>query len=309
MAEIKRKSQGDKNNSSNLISLGNSSNNLTNNRIKSKIKETPKDILYGSSNINNQLKLKQDDYKSKLLDILGNHATQGDVLYGKPESLEKKVRELGLENELNQDKNKYLENDNKNIEKNIAINDKKIDNIGLGITSKTNTDSKNLKTDIKEAKLINNSNLEAEKRIKPVNYTKISSPYGWRYHPIKKRNIFHQGIDLAANANTPVKAPIDGTVISAKWEGAYGNCVRIKHTLDNGKEITTVYAHLNSFTRANGTILKAGQKVKQGEQIGRVGSTGKDKNGKPTSTGNHLHFEVRYNNEPQNPHDYFNDLK
>ena len=67
MAEIKRKSQGDKNNSSNLISLGNSSNNLTNNRIKSKIKETPKDILFASSNTNNQLKLKQDDYKSKLL--------------------------------------------------------------------------------------------------------------------------------------------------------------------------------------------------------------------------------------------------
>lgn len=98
--EIKRKSQGDKNNSSNLISLGNSSNNLTNNRIKSKIKETPKDILFASSNTNNQLKLKQDDYKSKLLDILGNHATQGDVLYGKPEELEKKVRDLGLGSKL-----------------------------------------------------------------------------------------------------------------------------------------------------------------------------------------------------------------
>ena len=144
---------------------------------------------------------------------------------------------------------------------------------------------------------------------KPVEYNRISSPYGLRYHPIKKRNIFHQGIDLAANANTPVKAPIDGTVVSAKWEGAYGNCVRIKHKLENGKEITTVYAHLNSFTTANGATLKAGQKIKQGEQIGRVGSTGKDKNGKPTSTGNHLHFEVRYNGESQNPHDYFKNLK
>ncbi len=144
---------------------------------------------------------------------------------------------------------------------------------------------------------------------KPVEYQRISSPYGWRYHPIRKRNIFHQGIDLAANANTPVKAPMDGMVVSAKWEGAYGNCVRIKHTLDNGKEITTVYAHLNSYSGANGVALKAGQKIKQGEQIGKVGSTGKDKNGKPTSTGNHLHFEVIYDGNSQNPHDYINNLK
>ena len=117
MKEIKRKSQGDKNNSSNLISLGNSSNNLTNNRIKSKIKETPKDILYGSSNTNNQLKLKQDDYKSKLLDILGHYATQGDILYGKPESLEKKVRDLGLGREL--EKIKSFEQEVKEWEKKI----------------------------------------------------------------------------------------------------------------------------------------------------------------------------------------------
>lgn len=114
---------------------------------------------------------------------------------------------------------------------------------------------------------------------------------------------------MAANANTPVKAPMSGTVVSAKWEGAYGNCVRIKHMLDNGKEITTVYAHLNSYTTTNGNVLKAGQKIKQGEQIGKVGSTGKDKNGKPTSTGNHLHFEVRYNGESQNPHNYIESLK
>ena len=86
----------------NFVSLGNNHNNSTNSKVKlnNKIKETPKDILFASSNTNNQLKLKQDDYKSKLLDILGNHATQGDILYGKPESLEKKVRDLGLGSKL-----------------------------------------------------------------------------------------------------------------------------------------------------------------------------------------------------------------
>ncbi len=101
---------------------------------------------------------------------------------------------------------------------------------------------------------------------------------------------------------------MDGVVISAKWEGAYGNCVRIKHKLSDGSEVITVYAHLNSYTTKNGVPLKNGQKVVKGEQIGKVGSTGKDKNGKPTSTGNHLHFEVRKNDKTENPLDYIKQL-
>jgi len=221
----------------------------------SNTKESAASILYKDTKIKEQ----ESEYKSKLLNILGDKAKPTDILYGTTKELEEKVKEYGL--------------------------------------------------DTKTTSMSNSADNSKNTWQKPVEYNRISSPYGLRYHPIKKRNIFHQGIDLAANANTPVKAPIDGTVVSAKWEGAYGNCVRIKHKLENGKEITTVYAHLNSFTTANGATLKAGQKIKQGEQIGRVGSTGKDKNGKPTSTGNHLHFEVRYNGEPQNPHEYFNNLK
>lgn len=126
----------------------------------------------------------------------------------------------------------------------------------------------------------------------------ISSPYGWRTHPIKKTRIFHSGIDIRAPLNTPVKAPTQGTVIFAAYEGPNGNCIRINHGKINGKVVKSTYIHLQAID------VRVNQEVKQGQKIGTVGSSGKYPNGKPSSTGPHLHLSVYENGQPVNPAKY-----
>lgn len=115
----------------------------------------------------------------------------------------------------------------------------------------------------------------------------ITSDYGMRLHPILKEKRMHTGIDLRGAKGTPIKAAESGTVIFTGWMGAYGQVVIIDH----GGGISTMYAHQSSI------LVKNGQKVARGETIGKVGSTG-------WSTGPHLHFEVRKNGTPVNPHNY-----
>ncbi len=115
---------------------------------------------------------------------------------------------------------------------------------------------------------------------------RLSSPYGRRMHPILKYEIFHKGVDLAAPKNTPVMAAADGVIESIGRKGSYGKYIGIKHA--DGYQ--TAYAHLNGY-RAD---LKVKSKVKRGEVIGYVGSTGR-------STGPHLHFEVLKNKKIVNP--------
>lgn len=104
---------------------------------------------------------------------------------------------------------------------------------------------------------------------------RVSSAYGWRGDPFSGRARFHGGIDLAAGYGAPVPAAAHGTVVTAEEQGGYGLTVVIRH--QNGFE--SRYAHLSSFD------VRPGQTVAQGQQLGRVGSTGR-------STGPHLHFEV-----------------
>ena len=126
----------------------------------------------------------------------------------------------------------------------------------------------------------------------------ITSPYGWRIHPITKEKTYHHGIDIAAKINTPIYAPIDGIITFADYEGANGNCIRITHGNINGKNVTTTFIHLNQIN------VKKEQRVEKGQLIGLVGSTGRYSNGKPSSTGPHLHLSVYENKVPVNPFKY-----
>ena len=119
----------------------------------------------------------------------------------------------------------------------------------------------------------------------PINGARLSSSFGMRKHPIDGFNKMHRGTDFAAPKGTPIMASGNGTVKKAGWCGGGGNCVKIKHN----STYETVYAHMSKFARG----IKKGVRVKQGQTIGYVGSTGK-------STGPHLHYEVIVNGKKVN---------
>ena len=119
----------------------------------------------------------------------------------------------------------------------------------------------------------------------PINGARLSSPFGMRKHPIDGFNKMHRGTDFAAPMGTPIMASGDGVVKKAGWCGGGGNCVVIRHN----STYQTVYAHMSKFAKG----IKSGIRVKQGQTIGYVGSTGK-------STGPHLHYEVIVNGKKIN---------
>ena len=119
----------------------------------------------------------------------------------------------------------------------------------------------------------------------PINGARLSSAFGMRKHPIDGYNKMHRGTDFAAPMGTPIMASGSGVVTRARWCGGGGNCVKIKHN----STYETIYAHMKNFARG----IKEGVRVKQGQIIGYVGSTGK-------STGPHLHYEVLVNGKQIN---------
>ena len=119
----------------------------------------------------------------------------------------------------------------------------------------------------------------------PINGARLSSSFGMRKHPIDGYNKLHKGTDFAAPLGTPIMASGDGIIIRAKWCGGGGNCIKIKHN----STYSTIYAHMSKFAVG----IKNGVRVKQGQIIGYVGSTGK-------STGPHLHYEVIKNGKKIN---------
>jgi len=121
----------------------------------------------------------------------------------------------------------------------------------------------------------------------PTAAREITSPFGWRTHPIYGSQRFHSGLDIGADYGDTVVAADGGVVISAGWLGGYGKAVIIDH----GNGISSVYGHNSEL------LVSEGQRVRKGEPISRVGSTG-------DSTGAHLHFEVRLNGTPVSPYNY-----
>ena len=121
----------------------------------------------------------------------------------------------------------------------------------------------------------------------PINYTAMTSAFGWRIHPIYGTRKFHYGVDLAAPTGTPIYATRSGTVSTASYNGSAGYYVQINH----GDGFRSIYMHMTHY------VVSAGQNVSQGQVIGYCGSTG-------GSTGPHLHFGISYNGSYVNPANY-----
>lgn len=121
----------------------------------------------------------------------------------------------------------------------------------------------------------------------PLPSIEVTSPFGYRVHPIYGSVILHAGVDLAADTGDPIKAAGEGDVVTAGWLGGYGNAVIIDH----GGGLATLYGHQSQI------LVGVGDHVKRGQVIGRVGCTG-------SCTGPHLHFEVRVNGNPVDPMPY-----
>ena len=126
--------------------------------------------------------------------------------------------------------------------------------------------------------------------LKPIS-GRITSPFGWRTHPIFNSRTFHSGVDIAGPNRGSIKASNSGKVIYSGWYGGYGKVVILDHGIVNGKPTSTLYAHMSSIK------VGQGQFVNKGEVVGYEGTTG-------YSTGPHVHFEVRINGKPNNPLNY-----
>lgn len=120
----------------------------------------------------------------------------------------------------------------------------------------------------------------------PVEFSRISSRFGNRKHPILKTWRAHKGVDYAASRGTPIRSTADGKVVHAGNKGGYGRTIVIRHA----GRFSTLYAHMSGFAKN----IRAGSRVKQGQTIGYVGSTG-------LATGAHLHYEFRLDGVHRNP--------
>jgi murein DD-endopeptidase MepM/ murein hydrolase activator NlpD len=127
----------------------------------------------------------------------------------------------------------------------------------------------------------------SEGMVPPLDSISVSSPFGYRIHPIYGTSLMHTGVDLAASSGQAIYATAAGTVVTAGWMNGYGNTI----VVDHGGGLATLYAHQSAL------IAGQGQRVSQGQTIGRVGCTG-------SCTGPHLHFEVRVDGSPVNPMNY-----
>lgn len=160
-----------------------------------------------------------------------------------------------------------------------------LDSRMVGLAHEANRELRSL-AELSEYFSVRETMLKSTPSIAPA-HGLLTSGFGSREDPFTGDHTMHSGLDIATREGVEVIAPASGTVIFAGDKAAYGNCV----VIDHGRDITTLYGHLQRF------IVKPGDKVERGQHIGNVGNTGR-------STGPHVHYEVRINGVPINPRRY-----
>ena len=229
------------------------------------------------------------DDKSKLLAELERMESENEALHKKFKEVE-----VALEEIKEKDQNVYRTIYDMRVSENIDSVNSEIDNYTAEdvekLLDKIEAESKSLNEVIRSAG-VKDANLSSMPVLKPVAdkyVNRLASGYGTRFHPILKVNKMHKGLDFAASTGTPIYATGDGSVKVSEFNSGYGNMVVLKH--GNGYE--SLYAHMSR------SKVRNGQKVKRGDVIGYVGSTG-------LSTGAHLHYEIHKNGEAVDPVMYF----
>ncbi|MBO6213167.1 MULTISPECIES: M23 family metallopeptidase [Algoriella] len=275
--------------------------------MKKRIQKTPKTALYvllflclatisggmiGYHFNDSEYAMRAGKFKNnegKLLAELEKMESENQELHKKFKEVEAALTEIE-----EKDRNIYRTIYDMRVSENIDSVNKEIDNYTAEdvekLIEKIEIESKSLDEVFRSAG-VKDANLSSMPVLKPVAdkyVSRLASGYGSRFHPILKVNKMHKGLDFAASTGTPIYATGDGAVKVSEFNSGYGNMVVLKH--GNGYE--SLYAHMS---RAK---VRSGQKVKRGDVIGYVGTTG-------LSTGAHLHYEIHKNGEPVDPIMYF----
>ena len=225
--------------------------------------------------------VKQDKQMLNDLENNKNEVKDKKEILDKNKEEEKVIKDELVKDKENLDKDKIeLKNLKEELVKEEEELEKKLQKIAAQKTA-ASSDSNNLANSNSSSTVISNGSW-------PVpGYSRVSSPFGYRIHPVLGIKKLHTGIDIPAPTGTPTVAVSSGTVIYSGVQGSYGNTVMIQH--DNG--LVSLYAHNSSL------VVKVGDQVKKGQVVAKIGSTGR-------STGPHLHFEIRVNGTAQNPLNY-----
>ena len=225
--------------------------------------------------------VKQDKQMLNDLENNKNEIKDKKEILDKNKEEEKVIKDELVKDKENLDKDKIeLKKLKEELVKEEEELEKKLQKIAAQKTA-TSSDSNNLANSNSSSTVISNGSW-------PVpGYSRVSSPFGYRIHPVLGIKKLHTGIDIPAPTGTPTVAVSSGTVIYSGVQGSYGNTVMIQH--DNG--LVSLYAHNSSL------VVKVGDQVKKGQVVAKIGSTGR-------STGPHLHFEIRVNGTAQNPLNY-----
>ena len=282
-------------------------------KIKKEIKQLEEDITSNEESLGQRLKVINNNYTLGYLKVILSSNSISDFLNNvyivqevveqdkqmlkelesdkkeieeKKETLDKNIKEEKvIKDELVKDK-ESLEEDKAELEKlkqelveEEETLEKELQEIAAQAAKDSNESASNDST---------NSNAVISNGSWPVpGYSRISSPFGYRIHPVLGVNKLHTGIDIPAPTGTSAVAVASGTVIYSGYQGSYGNTVMIRH--DNG--LVSLYAHNSAL------VVNVGDRVEKGQVVTKIGSTGR-------STGPHLHFEIRVNGTPQNPLNY-----